>query len=151
MKKLFWLLLLNRFVLECQTSRSSLALAASQLVRDFLVAKSVRFDFIVYGQDLRRISDIVNDVLKLTNDNCTFKTRHASIKNPIIIDKSAIVFFDTFTSYLKFHGQAILKNLSPDQSHFLIYIEDWSDNDRELFFSQVVTTNHLLHFETFLI
>lgn len=126
MKRLFGLFLLLYSVTRILCSRNTVAIAVSQVIRDFYVKNSEDFDLFVFGSETEKFKNLVNDVVKVTKGLSPCKmieVKHD--EGRIDVRQSAIILFDNVTSYTEFHSRVDLISTSPRKFNFLVYIDDW--------------------------
>jgi hypothetical protein len=125
--------------------------ALSDIVREFASNYSEGFDFIVYGRKTQNLSDITNELAKKTKAQIsTLKFKDST--EVIVLFRSAIILFDTFTSCRNFHAKVYLGNNHPKDLNFLSYVEN-ADKDLNTFpiYLYAPNTISFVTFENFLV
>lgn len=150
MKQFFCNILLYGCISLSFSKNSSVSLAISQIISDFYVTRSVRFDFIIYEPKAKNLSKVLSELTVVkAGDEYTFKLMQVRAEKSVIeINNSAVMLFDTLRSYQDFHRRVSLTNMFSKQLHFLIYISDLKKTQINLLLS---VTNEIFHFETILL
>jgi hypothetical protein len=128
MKAVFLLLCVLKFVsLENARNNQIIAPAISQIVYKFYANRSENFDFIIFGNETKTLSDIAEKVMKSTE----VPYRVIEIEpneNEMKVNQSAIFFFKSVISYKNFQTRLVLNNQYPKKLNFLVYIEEETNN-----------------------
>lgn len=126
MKRIVGLFLLLYAVTLILCSRNIVAVAVSQVVRDFYLKNSEDFDSLVLGSEAEKFKALVNDVVKVTKELSPYKiieVKHD--EGRIDVRQSDILLFENVTSYDEFHSRVDLTTTSPRKFYFLVYIDDF--------------------------
>lgn len=151
MKNVFVVFLFGIFVigLRSESLIETVPLAISEIIRDFYLAQSETFDFVIYGSETRNSNAMVDEIIKATPETLPYNVIKVS-NNEISckVNRSAILIFETFLDFIDFHERADLNNEFPKQFHFLVYI---CDQVKTLEISSISSTPPaIFHFESFL-
>lgn len=122
----------------------------SEILRDFYIEKSERFDIIVYESVEGTLNEIVNEVVKRNSEEI-FPIKLIVIsesEEKIKLNQSAVLIFDKCEAYQNFHKIASLNNFFPKDFHFLVYIKNFDEDRKKCLTTKVPLA--LLRYETFI-
>jgi hypothetical protein len=120
-----------------EKSEKSVATAMVDVIREFYIAKDIKFDFFIYGERTNHIDDVIGEVtMKLSEDNVTVTLRqilnfrkwnHKMKQSTIIFTKSYfnLAILNYYSMHLHMnYPKYQLTNTAPKQFKFLIYCEE---------------------------
>jgi hypothetical protein len=112
----------------CSLQDLSVAKAIAEIIEEFILPRSISFDFIVY----RCLHlGLVNEVSKLVQA----KAKVLNLKDGIFISQSAILFFNDTPQFIEFYRKSSIGIEFPKELHFFVYIENFRlDQFNHLFF-----------------
>ncbi|KAL7013177.1 hypothetical protein ACKWTF_015235 [Chironomus riparius] len=117
---------LTSSIFHPQSSTTSISTAIVSICKEFFIKNSIKFDFIIYGEHSRHLSDVINGVLKKYPKNSSIIIR--DMENfgnwNHILNDSAVIFVKNSTSVHNFNRHAKFKNLYPKHLKILFYIEE---------------------------
>lgn len=152
-----------------EDSDHSVSLAIVDVIRTFLIANNLRFDFIIYGQRTRHIDDVIDKVSKELSEEISVNITHiGNINQNLTFSKSFVIFTKSKENLLQlhecstrfFHDNNIyikLKTTVQEQLIFVVYTEEVTSLDQIKKISDVyknhvkLTTVDLRFFEFFII
>lgn len=151
MKKLLRFFLLFIYLTCSACKENNVAQALSQIVRDFYVQKSEKFDFVTFSSSPDNLDDLVDQVIKESRVSFSYQVVKVRESNETVkINQSAILIFDNIVSYFKFHRRPIYVNKYWKMFHFVVYIAELLENEKSLISSSFVNPSSLLQYESFL-
>jgi hypothetical protein len=108
--------------------------ATADVIREFFIAKDIKFDVVIYGEASRHIDGVINGVMRqVSKDTVPITIRH--IKDfkrwNHEMNQSAVIFVKTKENLHQLHARSIspnnsvikLRNLEPKPLKFLVYVE----------------------------
>jgi hypothetical protein len=121
-----------------KNSVQSVATVMVDVIREFYIAKGIKFDFLIYGESSEHIDDVITEVSKkLSENNVTVVLRQIiNIKNwNHQFKKSSIILTKSESNLANLHEHTIIKfhllnlvqlaNIAPEQFKFLVYCEEF--------------------------
>lgn len=134
------------FVLACcfaqqVFSRNYVAIAASQLVKKVFVERSELFDIYIGGNKTQKLNEIATKIMKMNES--PVKLFHVDSVENRLVNRSAVLLFDTFVSYQDFHQEVEVGDEFTTKFNFLVIVTE----DLDIFsFTNMMTVQ-----ETFLV
>lgn len=126
MKKLFLFLLLFGFVTQIISAKNIVSSAIHEIIIEYFVKMSEKFNIFTEKNSSLRIMDISNDMLKKSDIPCKILQVYFNSKKTILRE-SAILLFDDMESYQKFHERLFYELISRTLN-FLVYIENFTES-----------------------
>lgn len=107
-------------------------LGISEVIKSHYVKNSIAFDIIVYGQFSQESKKLMSSVIKTNKENYSIKILKLdgnANNDRFKLTQSAILFFDSPTSFLTFNRKVQLANQYTKPLSFLVYFEASSKID----------------------
>jgi hypothetical protein len=111
------------------------SLAMADVIREFYIAKDIKFDFIIYGEKSNHIDDVIDEVAKqLCQETVPITLKH--IKDVGDWDhkmsQSAVIFIQSEDNLRKLHELSVfydrtktqLTNVEPQPLKFMVYVAE---------------------------
>ena len=112
---------LNLSFFHPQSTTMSTSTAIVSICKEFFIKNSIKFDFIIYGEQSRHLSDVINGVLRIYPKNSTRIIR--DIRNfenwNHFLNDSAVIFVKNSKFLHNFNRHAKFKNSYPKQLKIL--------------------------------